>query len=490
MLINDIETTSPIITNIFNLLFKLGHIPQSWKTSFITPIPKKGRLADVENYRGISLQSVIPKLLDKLIADKLTKHTDNLLPDEQHGFRKARGTTTNLFETVLFIHDHLDENIQVDAIYLDLSRAFDTINHRVIAQRLACLSIPRSFYNLIMDFVLNRSYTLKVDGRITNHCFSTESAVPQGSHVGPVLFNLVTIPISTTVANTSSKIFTFADDSKFLKPIKSENDVVSLQTAIDNFVAWTRDNFFTVNPEKCVHVSFVKNEARRINSRYYIGSTRIPEKKEVTDLGVTFDSRLNFKAHINGIYARSMNMSFMAGRFSNEAHSPILCGKITKTYISPIIEYCAPVWQHAKATHHRKLEDILRRSTRITLNLPHRPNNIRYKPYEARLKQLNLITNAERRTINSIVFIAKILKGETISKLKDEIDFMRHIPVRTTRNPPVFDLFRSRRSKSSPLLGILSQINQMAQHFDINESIGTIKRKLKIHYRDQRDRNF
>lgn len=422
MIQNNIDVTAPLITKIFNSILKTGQVPTSWKTSFIVPIPKKGRHADIENYRGIALQSVIPKAFDKLLTDKLSLHTATLIPDEQHGFRQRRGTTTNLFEKTLFIHEHISAGTQVDIVYFDLSKAFDTINHRIIAKRLASVSTAITLFKTIMNFVIGRSYILKADGKQTNFKFSTESAVPQRSHLGPALFNLATSPLTTCTDGTNTKMLSYADDSKLLQAIKCQDDSSQLQTVIDRFVAWTSDNHFKINPTKCSHVTYLKSEAHRIRTRYYIQEHRIPEHTIINDLGVTFDSNLSFGEHIKRTHSRTLNMCHMAARYSNELHAPVVMGKIVKTYIEPIIEFNSPIWSHARPTLLRKLEDVLHRGTRITLNLPYRTTNPRYKDFQTRLQMSQLLSYDERRIIHSISFVLKIMKEEIDSNLKEESD--------------------------------------------------------------------
>lgn len=96
-----IDTTAPLLFDIINSVVQTGFVPESWLNSFVTPIPKAGDISDISNYRGIAQQSVIPKLLDKLLTAKLRLHWDQYLPEQQHGFRKHRGTVSNLLEVTL-----------------------------------------------------------------------------------------------------------------------------------------------------------------------------------------------------------------------------------------------------------------------------------------------------------------------------------------------------------------------------------------------------
>lgn len=126
---HNVEKLLPIIHNIMNRTLEHGIIPAEWKKSFIIPIPKKGSKTDVKNYRGIAIQSVFPKIFDKLITSKIYHHLHSVIPFQQHGFMKNRSTTSNLLEITQFIHQNIARKNQVDVIYFDFSKAFDVLDH-------------------------------------------------------------------------------------------------------------------------------------------------------------------------------------------------------------------------------------------------------------------------------------------------------------------------------------------------------------------------
>lgn len=479
---SNVNIVAPILTNYFNALLKVGHIPEQWKQSYLVPIPKKGKTSDVNNYRGISIQSVIPKIMDQLITRKLAHHVNEIIPEQQHGFIQHKSTSTNLFEKTLFIHEHIARGKQVDVIYFDLSKAFDRINHKLIARRLAEIGTPLAFYKTIMNFVIGREYIVKADGKVTPNAFKTFSAVPQGSHVGPLLFNLATMNIVLIVEGTSIIVLMYADDTKFLNVIQSHEDASQLQIAIDEFTEWAKTNGFTINAAKTFHVSYIKKVANRIDTRYYIEDIPIQKVDEISDLGVVFDSRLSFSTHVERLKTRVVNMTITASRYVNEIHCHALMTKIVDTYIRPIIEYNSVVWRHIRPTLLKKLENVLHRSTRIALNLPYRTDDPRYQNFNNRLNQMNMLTFEERRNIASVVFVIKLLNGELNSKVKSHIDDLRHINVRNTRNPVLFHLSRSTWRNNSPLTMILQQMNDLRGVFSLNDDVRQIKNQLKQHY--------
>lgn len=119
-------TIAPILLNVFNLILKTGAVPDEWKLCFLTPIPKKGIASDVTNYKGIAQQSVIPKLFDKMLTEKLYADMAFAIPNQQHGFVPKRGTQTNLHELTEYTIEKLESGSIVDVVYFDFSK---TINY-------------------------------------------------------------------------------------------------------------------------------------------------------------------------------------------------------------------------------------------------------------------------------------------------------------------------------------------------------------------------
>lgn len=127
---------------------------------------------------------------------------------------RRKSTVTNLIELTHFIERAFNNSTQTDVIYLDFSKAFDTISHTILASKLAQLSMPFSLFQTVMSFVSNRQYQMKMDGMPRNLYISTSVGVPQGSHCGPLLFILYTMDIVQCLAGSNVHILTYADDTK------------------------------------------------------------------------------------------------------------------------------------------------------------------------------------------------------------------------------------------------------------------------------------
>lgn len=328
----NVESVAPIIANAINVMLSTGKIPDERKRNYITPIPKKGSSVEIANYRGIAMQSCLPKILDKHLTSILYERLGHTIGPGQHGFMRGRGTTTNLLEITQLLHENI-RNGQVDVIYLDYSKAFDHIRHDLSAAKLSKLGMPFSLYRIIMNFITDRKYILKIDGVVTKHEISPKSSVPQGSHMGPISYILYTNGLGLDE-------LCFADDTKLFLRIKNMKDRNELQEKINKIEQWSEENGLTLNPSKTYVVSYGK---RKVNSIYFLKGTIIKEVNEVRDLGVLFDNKLTFKSHIDYISKGASQMIGAARRFVTGLNNTSMMTRIYSIYIQPAMEYCAVI---------------------------------------------------------------------------------------------------------------------------------------------------
>lgn len=309
---SNVAIIAPVLLNQFNAILKTGNLPDAWKECFLIPIPKKGVPSDVNNYRGIAIESCVPKLFDKMLAEKLRYHVTPIITLSQHGFMPGRSTLTNLMEHTIRILEAISQKLQVDTIYVDMAKAFDTMSHRVLAAKLAKLSMPFAPFKTVMKFVVKRKYILKIDNIITEFIIMPDCSVPQGSHSGPLLYILFVV--NDALASTQlATLDMFADDTKISRIIRTRQDTIDLQMAYNQFNVWARTNKLTINKSKTVTTSYFANQ--RIPAQYYHELDPLKYQQNIKDLGVLFDQKTTFKPHIESVVAKCKKMNAIMGRF-------------------------------------------------------------------------------------------------------------------------------------------------------------------------------
>ena len=220
----------------FNLSIQDGIVPREWKNANIIPVFEKGSRCKSENYRPVSLTSVICKLLESLLRDHmvdfLTRH--NLINQTQHGFLKGRSCLTNLLDFMEHISKWADDGSPVDVIYLDFQKAFDKVPHQRLLIKLKSHGMGESVVNWVRDWLSGRKQRVVVEGEESSWR-PVISGVPQGSVLGPILF---LIYINDLENEIGSNILKFADDTKMFRRVESQEDRHQLQSDLNKLLKW------------------------------------------------------------------------------------------------------------------------------------------------------------------------------------------------------------------------------------------------------------
>ncbi|CAH2097405.1 unnamed protein product [Euphydryas editha] len=220
-----ISRCSASLTEPLTLLFRRsiieGVVPKIWKSAFISPIYKSGNKGEVKNYRPISKLCIFAKLLERIVYSQLYRFFSNFFIDEQHGFQKHRSTASNLLTFVDYASEGMDSGGQVDAIFTDYSKAFDRIDHSLLLEKLYLAGIHGSLFRWFSSYIENRSQAVVLNGFSSAWC-QVPSGVPQGSLLGPLLFNIFINDISSCFHH--SQFLLYADDMKIFRTIKNSTD--------------------------------------------------------------------------------------------------------------------------------------------------------------------------------------------------------------------------------------------------------------------------
>ena len=384
---------------LFDKTITLGRIPTKWKVAEVRPIFKKGKRTSPGNYRPVSLTSIICKVFERFIKDTIFKHLidNNLLSDDQFGFCSGRSCTTQLLSTIYDWFSELDNNVPVDAIYLDFRKAFDAVPHLRLINKLYGYGIRGQLLEWIKDFLSERYQYVTINDKSSKKCPVT-SGVPQGSVLGPTLFIYYINDLPTVV---TALIKIFADDTKAYKAIRSLIDKNILQKSIDNMVEWSDIWQIGFNGSKCKVLHIGKNNPCYEYTIKENGVTKTLDTTESEkDLGVFIDPLLSFKDHILFIVKKARSLSGLIIR-SIEYKCIDNMVPLFKSIVRPILETSEAVWNPYMRKFIDMVESVQRHFTKYVIGM-------RDLSYEERMKSLKLPSLEFRRFRGDMIEIFKI----------------------------------------------------------------------------------
>ena len=305
------------ISKLYNECMKLGTFPSPFKIGKVTPIYKKGNRECIENYRPVSILPIFGKIFEKIIYNRLyTFLTSNgVLHDEQFGFRKGHSTTHALHRSVHNISKSLSNNMHVLGIFIDLSKAFDTLDHGILLKKVENYGIRGNALSLLKSYLQHRTQYVKfLDSN--SESLEIRYGVPQGSILGPLLFLLYVNDIVNCYKGQDCKIVLYADDTNiFVSGPSKEITFLKANEILEHVSQFMKSNLLHVNMGKCCFIHFqpkVTNyescaRARPIptaddrSQEIFVNNTRILKVTHAKFLGVIIDENLNWVPHIENL---------------------------------------------------------------------------------------------------------------------------------------------------------------------------------------------
>ena len=393
---------SPALTVLFQATLHCGEIPDDWKHAKVTPIYKKGDRALAENYRPVSLTSILCKTAEHVITSQIHQHLDlhKALNNAQHGFRKYRSCETQLLLTTNDLHQSLEENGQSDVILLDFSKAFDKVPHSLLLQKLKYYGINPTVTKWISAFLSARTQEVLVEGKSSTTTDVT-SGVPQGSVLGPLLFLLYINDLPDYVTNGST-VRLFADDAVIYRSIQSEKDSELLQQDLDDLLRWETEWGMKFHPNKC-NLLRVTRRKKPITTTYRIREHQLEEVETAKYLGVILSKDLSWKAHVKMVTCKANHtLSFLQRNVSDCPKS--LKELSYKALVRPQVEYCSSIWDPHHKTHVQQIEGIQNRAARFVFN-----DYSRFSSVSSMKAQLGWENLQARRKTCKVVLLYKVI---------------------------------------------------------------------------------
>ena len=292
---------APSLCALFNISLRTARIPSEWKKANVTPVHKKDSMEPAQNYRPVSVLCILSKVLERCVCIKFYDHVKQFVSPSKHGFLRNRSCVTQLLSVLNTIGHNLDKNIQTDVIYLDFARAFDSVDHSVMLQKLKRYGVEGGTLARFTDHLNGRSQRVILDG-VASQWAPVTSGVPQGSLLGPVLFVLFINDLPGVLPEGNQSAL-FADDTKVFSSISSVTDFERLQQALTNLHSWSHDNNIPFNASKC-KVLTITRKKKPLLQDYFLGPEKLLRVREEKELGVIISDKLTCDSHLHLITAK------------------------------------------------------------------------------------------------------------------------------------------------------------------------------------------
>ena len=463
------QALSGPLTLLFRKSLDTGTVPRDWTLGRVVPIYKKGSKQDPGNYRPVSLTSVIGKVLESLIRDKVMLHltANGLLSDHQHGFRPKRSCSTNLVDVLDDWSRILECRSPLDVVYLDFRKAFDTVPHRRLLYKLQCYGIRGKLFAWIQSFLTARRQQVVVNG-CTSGWIGVASGVPQGTVLGPILFLLYINDLPDVV---DRPVRMFADDTKLFSRVASIHEVSQLQSDLEALALWSEMWLMPFNQDKCkvLHIGHSNP-----TSQYSMGASPIGCTEVEKDLGVLVDTELKFRQQAAAVVAKATQLLSVIRRSFAQIDKYTL-PLLYKSLVRPHLEFGNLAWGPFNRTDQKLIERVQRRATRLVTEL-------RDLPYVDRLRSLRLPSLYYRRRRGDMIYLYQLFHRGVDA---DPAKLFNLATERTTRGHP-FKVLKptatSRVRRSVLAVRAVNDWNSLPADVVCSPSVNSFKTRLDAHW--------
>ena len=352
----------PHLLHLINTSIRSSVFPSSWKLAHVVPLHKSGSRDEAANYRPISILPVLSKVCEKVVCTQLTSYlsSSHVLSSSQYAYRQGHSTEDALIDAVEWITRRIDMGHVVAATSIDLSRAFDSVDHGVLLTKLKWYGVePEWFESYLGDrrqVVRGGSLSL-----LTSH------GVPQGSLVGPILFSIFTNDLPACLPH--GRLISYADDTQLLDS-SHPDDLASLKTRQEETIR-TVQSYFTsnslkMNPSKTtlLLLGTAQNLKKTASFHLNISGHLLTPSPFVKMLGVTVDSNLSWEKHISNVVKRCNSILFCLYKIRHHL-TPDVRQLLIQCHVFPHILYCLSVWGGAAQCHLHKLQKVINFGARI-----------------------------------------------------------------------------------------------------------------------------
>ena len=402
---------------VFTKSLQEGVVPDDWRRQNITPIFKSGSRMMAGNYRPVALTSIVCKIMESILRDNIIAHLVKfqLIKASQHGFMSSKSCQTNLIEYLDTLTRLVDEGYNVDVIYLDFAKAFDKVPHRRLVLKMEQLGISGNVLRWIQGWLTGRQQRVVLNGS-ASEWMPVTSGVPQGSVLGPTCFVIFINDLDDVLDLVNGFVSKFADDTKYGRIIRNEEDHQEMQRNIDKLSEWAETWQMDFNSKKCKIMHFGNKNPKQsyCMGGYAPAGTVLQVVSEEKDIGVIVSDDLKPSSQCGKAVKKAnsilgqMSRSFLYRDKDVWIH-------LYKMYVRHHLEFSIQAWSPWYIKDVELLEKVQERAVNMVTGL-------RSKTYEGKLRELNLPSLYDRRIRGDLIQTWKYLHhhnpgGEKLFKM-------------------------------------------------------------------------
>lgn len=466
------------LTGLVNASFSQEVFPLQWKKAEVIPLHKEGDHEIAVNNRPISLLPVLSKVTERVALEQFTDYLieTNKLNKHQSGNRKNHSTETLQLFLTECIYQSIDRKNLTAVILLDLSKAFDSISHDILLEKLRKFGTSASATVWFRSYLSERVQSVRVGPHLSDMQRVTHG-VPQGSILGPLLFNLYVNEISSMCKDC--KIESFVDDSKLFLSFSISDIAESmnkLNADLKRVAAWCCSNSLLINPEKTKFLLFgTKQALAKINlpPLQFLGEELTPVRC-AKDLGIIMDECLSFTDHTQNLTSKLMGSLCQISRVQHLFDKKTLISIINSLVFSKLY-YCSTVWGGTFKENIRKLQLVQNFAARII------SGKRKFDHISSTIKDLGWLSVQDMLAYRDAQMVYKIINGSVPLYLKNFVKRRSDVHYRSTRNSHNLDIPKCRTSFAQRSFGYraIKLWNSLPNNVRESTSLNTFKQSLK-----------
>ena len=363
------------LARYFTACIQLGHFPTKWKTAKTISLPKPGKdPRQAKNHRPISLLSCLGKILERILADRLSSHMEKnkLFATSQSGFRSKRMTTEQLLRLSEESHTAFKQQKATAALFLDAESAFDKCWHNGVRYKLKKnLKLPHRFIRIISSFITNRTLQVYYRG-CWSRTINLQAGTPQGSPLSPLIYLIFVNDLPQEITDCGLSLSQYADDTALWTSAYTYAYAnTKLQRGLNYLEGWCRRWRVKLNADKSKMLIISRLREKPIETpSLLLFDDVIKPVPHARFLGVEFDSRLSFSKHISEINGRANKRLNVLKALSRAGTTPKTIIKLYNIYIRPLFEYGSAAFLAAPKEQIEKMQKVQNQAIRIGLRIP------------------------------------------------------------------------------------------------------------------------